>query len=235
MLSSNASFAPSDYVGSNNGVLNYDNGSSGALTHTLLSVLNPGSTVSGITFSYVSYGYISDVTSVFTGPNGTSVAETAEYFAFGLQTPFASRPTTGTATYSGIAVGRFETATDTLSLRGTASLNVDFGAQSLTTSLALKGDSLLLGAAVRDFGVFAGSASIVSGFLGTAGSLGAPHLAFGRGNLTNAANPLLTGSFAGSFFGPAANEFGYQFNLSEANAAGSIVAVGGGVAIGTKN
>jgi hypothetical protein len=140
---------------------------------------------------------------------------------FGQLTAMTGLPTSGTASYTGVATGLYSTATDNYNLTGTSTLNANFANQTMSTSLVLNGAGIATGQSLA-LGTYSGTSAIAS-LNGSAAFAGV---------FSNATNALLSGKFAGNFYGPAAAEFGYTFTLKEVNAAGAILSVGGGVAVG---
>ena len=128
-------------------------------------------------------------------------------FVFGVQTQASDVPTTGTATYTGVAGGTAILAGSPsgASLAGsTATLTANFGAGSISTVLAL----------IMTPG--GGTPTALDTLTGI-GSLGAVKPGF-SGTLTGSGS--VTGNFAGAFFGPQAAEFGYDFLVGGTTAAG---------------
>jgi hypothetical protein len=125
------------------------------------------------------------------------------YAVFGLPTSQARLPT-GTASYSGIAVGLgTDPSNYVYNLNGTASLSVDFGAGTFASTLNLAGTNITPGG----------------------GPAGAWTLQFSG---TLATNGFFASGFSGHFYGPNAEEFGAAFNVN--NAQGSFV----GAAVGKR-
>ncbi len=154
------------------------------------------------------------------------------WFVFGYQTPVASVPVSGYATYNGQVQGEVFTpsvsATPALpytnaSLAGNAALNVNFATGAITG--ALSGMQVTPAAASAPVGTwndvslsatisgatFAGSTSATSSPTGAAG---APYVLAGTA----------TGTIKGAFYGPAADEAGAIWTLSDGqrSAIGSI-------------
>ena len=146
---------------------------------------------------------------------GTPAGLDAHAFVFGVQTQASDVPTTGTATYSGQASGSAILATGgpSVSLNGSiVSLAADFSTGTISTQLSL-------------FMTPAGGGPVFLDTLSGIGSLGALKPGF-TGSLLGSGT--VSGSFSGAFFGPQAAEFGYDFAVGGANAAGTgFTAVGG--------
>lgn len=140
----------------------------------------------------------------------TDAAETSGtvgYFSAGYETPVASLPTTGTGHYTGAMTGTAFNSTGTYSLAGNTDILVDWSSSAVTGSLT--GVTATNGAASQawnDIG-FTGSMS-GSGFAGTASVTTLPG---GTASLGAAA----TGSVAGQFYGPNAEEVGGVWNASD--------------------
>ncbi len=167
--------------------------------------------INGVPLSYTRFA-----TFYTAGPAGFD----AHAFTFGVQTLASDIPTTGTATYTGVAAGpAFLANGDTgASLNGsTASLVADFSTGSIATALAL---------VLTPTGGVQTPLDLVVG----TGSLGAIKPGF-AGTLIGSGT--VSGTFAGAFFGPQAAEFGYDFVVGGTTAGGvGFSAIGG--AVGTK-
>jgi hypothetical protein len=162
--------------------------------------------VSGVPLSYTRFA------NFFTG--GTPAGFDGHAFVFGVQTLASDVPTTGTATYSGLAGGSAILATGgpSLPFTGASSLTADFSTGSIATALTL---------VISPVG---GAPTLLDTLTGT-GSLGAIKPGF-SGSLTGSGT--VAGDFAGLFFGPQAAEFGYDFVVGGTNAAGiGFTAIGG--------
>ena len=128
-------------------------------------------------------------------------------FATGSQTPAANMPISGTANYSGHAIGGLSAGGTTYALVGTSSFAADFGARTVSGTLSLNAtpdggatvglwNTVMVGAAIAaGTNQFAGTASApaASGFVAT---------------------PAMTGTATGNFYGPAANELAGVWKLS---------------------
>jgi hypothetical protein len=145
---------------------------------------------------------------------GTPAGFDGHAVVFGVQTKASDVPTTGTATYTGVAGGAAILANGaSASLDGsTASLTADFSTGSIATVLALM--MTPIGGTIAPLDVLSGT-----------GSLGAVKPGF-SGILTGSGT--VSGNFSGAFFGPKAAEFGYDFVVGGTNAAGAgFTAIGG--------
>ena len=118
-------------------------------------------------------------------------------FAYGIATAASAVPVTGTASYTADLMGRGEF----YSIGGTAKLNFDFAKGALSGSMKLDGNDPA-GWGPYDFGTY--------NFVRTVYSVGSPSFS---GELTNANNNALGGSFSGIFTGPAAQELMGQWKL----------------------
>lgn len=181
-----------------------------------------------INLTYTSFGL--QINSPFPSRSAPYGRET--FFVFGVPTLSAGVPMAGTATYSGIVSGSGMTPPSGIleaglyDITGTSTLIANFSNATLTTSLTLTGS------------ITFGTSGLVSGFSPTTatgtGSIGSPGFQNGvsaggdagtfYGTLDVGGNP--SGSFTGRFYGPKAEEFGYNFSLR----IGSSLA--GGIAIG---
>lgn len=117
---------------------------------------------------------------------------------FGIPTPIADLPRSGTVTYTTQGIANALTGYGVLpGVQG--QLTVDFGAGTVDNTFSISAFS----ASVQPFYRVSGSGSIASGS------------SLFSGLLTGTDNPL-TGSYTGSFFGPAAEEAGFTFALTGA-------------------
>ncbi|MDF8335196.1 transferrin-binding protein-like solute binding protein [Novosphingobium cyanobacteriorum] len=121
----------------------------------------------------------------------------------GVKTPLADLPKAGTATYTGIADGIAALDGQAYRLAGsTGTLNVDFGTGVVKTEVELVGQTDISSDALGTIalGTIRGTAQIggdQTRYTGTVRGLG------------------MEGSMGGGFFGPAADETGYAFSLSD--------------------
>lgn len=135
--------------------------------------------------------------------NGTSALT---FFPLGV--PATDIPKTGTATYSGFVDGLWFDGSETRRLWGsTSTLNVDFAAGQVTTTLDLAGHS-------DPFGEFATAPTTSLGSFTATGTLSNDHFS---GPL--APSNGYTGAFYGNLFGVQAAEFGFDFLLNGSNGA----------------
>jgi hypothetical protein len=131
-------------------------------------------------------------------------------FAVGVPSTEAQVPTKGTATFSGSATGlvSVDAAGSDYSFSGTATLNADFSAKTITggiTSITTKTlGSVVTTGTMNDITLSSGTIS-GTGFSGTATA----GTTAGTLNITGA-----TGTFSGSFYGPSATEAAGSFALT---------------------
>lgn len=167
-----------------------------------------------ITLSYVSFANITN------GSQSVSAPSPAHFYVpFGVATPAALQPRSGTANYSGIAVGngRVDTISTNVDVSGTSSVQADFGAGTMGLGLVLSARDAGTSNALTSLGTFSFNGQIATnGFFGNA-----------------AAYPSYNGLMTGQFYGPAADEYGAVWNLD--SAAGPVQFAISGVAIGKKN
>jgi hypothetical protein len=161
------------------------------------------------------------------------------FFIYGVPTLENGVPKTGAATYNGVVYGSARTpavgifAAGVYDIFGTSALTANFANGTLTTSMTFTGDT------IPDFALGAGTSLVVgvpSTTVSGTGSIGSPGISNGVstggnagtffGNFNGETN--VVGTFSGRFYGPNAEEFGYNF----------LVKVGGieaaGVTVGKK-
>jgi hypothetical protein len=176
-------------------VNNYSNGfdsyTSGGNTGMLASTVD---TVTANTYSYMTFGEWSCATSDGCNVNGGAVQVGS--FVYGQETPYASIPATGTATYTGSTNGVYiDTSNAIFTTKAALSIGVDFAARTSTfnttntvmTALANNAQSTNLGLNMTGSGTY-GSSNLI------------------QYNLTSA-NGALAGA-SGRFYGPTAQEIG---------------------------
>lgn len=142
----------------------------------------------------------------------SSSSQARNYGAFvtGYTTPAASVPTTGTATYTGSAQGHvfypdagWQNGVGHNYVSGNASLQANFGSGSITGSLTNMTNGSAPWNSVSLLGAISGG-----NFTGTTAATSAPGT---LGSLRSSA----TGTFAGLFFGPVAQELGAVWTLHD--------------------
>lgn len=139
--------------------------------------------------------------------NAAETSGTIGYFSTGYETPVASLPTTGTGHYTGAMTGTAFNNTGTYNLAGTSDLVVNWSDASVTGSLTgITATQNSTSQAWNDIG-FTGNMS-GSGF---SGATSATSLPGGTASVGAAA----TGSVAGQFYGPNAEEVGGAWNISD--------------------
>jgi phage baseplate assembly protein gpV len=138
---------------------------------------------------------------------------------FGVNTQSGDLPRTGTASYSKISVaGSVFTNDEFYSLEeSVVTFTANFGAGTVQTNINLVGTALVSQIPDQPLDTLSGSGSIAT----STSSFG--------GTLTGT---QLNGNFAGGFFGPQAQEFGYLFNV--AGTVGGNTASGIGSVVGTR-
>ncbi|MEM8936718.1 MAG: transferrin-binding protein-like solute binding protein [Pseudomonadota bacterium] len=132
------------------------------------------------------------------------------YSVFGVETPFADTPASGSASYSGEVVGGMVESGRLYNFAGTASVDADFSAASVDTTLVIL-RALLESSAYAPWNVIESTASITSITNGVSGRATASFV----GPATALSSPSATGELSGRFFGPNAEEVGGEFSLSE--------------------
>jgi hypothetical protein len=178
-------------------------------TTSELSVFKSGSANGRLALTYVTYGVWTT-----TVRGATTSSFTSHFAASGIQTSAASMPLTGSATYTGVADGAALAAGQTYRLLGsTGTLNANFATGAITTTLALRGNPDVTSDAIgtTNLGTLTGSAAIGAGTNKYSGTI------TGTG---------LSGTLTGAFFGPAAAETGYSFQVSGGGNAAAGVFVG---------
>jgi len=146
-----------------------------------------------------------------TGASGTSVVSSYGVYGVGVATPTSQMPTTGSALYTGSAVGELSYK-PVVTGGGTAVTNVTpfTGVTQLTANFA---SATMTGGV---FGVRAGGFDVTN-ILFTGGTITGNSFTGSAGGGTNGAAIALTGAtgtFAGGFYGPNAKEITGTFSLS---------------------
>src|SRR5205085_5045215 len=137
-------------------------------------------------------------------------------FAYGIPTPAATMPVTGTATYKGSVSGIADTGFDIV---GSVTLAFDFGAGTLNGSMTayyVPWDPVLLGTYTFRDTVYSSGSTTFSGSLSTPGVTG-------------------PSSFSGSFDGPGAPEFMARWNAPYLNPSTNSVGTMRGIWLGKKD
>ncbi len=135
--------------------------------------------------SYVTYGQ-------WNSPNGSNRSLNFGTVVFGVQTPAANMPTTGSATYDGSTFGTLNIGSTLYNVGGFVELTADFSTSNVTGSTALMSKQNLQTGGVSAWRDLTFNATITSGtnqFLGSAAS----------------DDSAVTGTVAGGFYGPSTN------------------------------
>lgn len=167
------------------------------------SLLNPGANNPRIALTYTSYA---DVTIT-----GRTTSVEREFAVFGNATPEAQMPRSGTGSYAGIVFGAGDLSGTPLEIDGTSALQVDFGGQTFTTALTIRG---------RESGA---SASTSLGVLNYDGYIA------GAGLFGDLVSSTDQGSLLGHLYGPNAAEFGFVFEYDGNTPNGRLDLKGGAV------
>jgi hypothetical protein len=171
------------------------------------SVFNPGPTNPQLVMTYTSFADFS-----VTNNSAPMPLTSTNLIVFGVPTPSAQAPRTGTATYSGLAFGKGSAGATALNFDGTSSFTANFGAATFNASVSLTARNPL------------NSDNFVLAPLTFSGSIFNGLQISGSG----------VNDFSGTFFGPNAAEFGAAFSKN-----GTDVVLGNfsvlGVAFGKKN
>lgn len=141
-------------------------------------------------------------------PANTGTLQSSSAFVFGYETPGANMPTSGTATFAGFAGGTVfkPSGTDIQNtfVSGSASFSANFGSGQVTGSLT----KMQYGPQWNDVSVTATIATGTNRFNGTTAATSAPGTPM---SLSGSA----TGNINGAFFGPAAQNLGAVWSLSD--------------------
>ena len=132
------------------------------------------------------------------------------FSVFGVETPFADVPTTGTATYTGEVSGGMVEGGTLYNFIGVATVDADFAATSVDTTLDI-GRAPLGSSAYLPWATIESTAGI-SQFTNSVS--GNDTASFGAA-ATITAMPGASGSLSGRFFGPNAEEVGGEFSISD--------------------
>lgn len=175
-----------------------------------LELIRPGT---GVRLTYTTFG---NVMQTFDSPNNAEIT----FFVAGAPTPRGEVPTTGSASFTGIADGLWVDGATTRRLYGSpATLTANFASGQVTSRLELRGHA-------DPFGNFSAAATTALGtFVGTG-------LIASSGSFSGSYGPAAgySGSFGGKFYGAAASEYGLSFRLT-----GSSGQTAFGVTIGKKD
>jgi hypothetical protein len=151
-------------------------------------------------------------------PSGTNTSASIGFYSVGSPTPAANVPTTGSATYTGGALGvaSLNSSSASYLFSGIATLNAVFSSGTISGAItginAYSGQTNSPAGTLNDIDLTGGT---ISGN-GFAGSASTSSTAGTAANFSGA-----TGSFRGNFFGPAAQEAGGTFNLTNTTTTGT--------------
>jgi hypothetical protein len=162
-------------------------------------LLNPAK----VNLTYVDVGYWKKSTR-----SGNTMSTTLYSFAYGVETPTASVPRTGSATYSAAMVGALADNSDGFYLLGALQFGADFqaGTINVTGGAAAYDETGVQQAGV---GSIRGNGQISSTANSFDGNISATGVSFQTQSAVN-----LSGTFAGQFYGPTAQEIGGTILLS---------------------
>ncbi len=150
---------------------------------------------------------------------GAGTQEKHYMLTFGNVTPEALMPRSGTARYSGIAIGQAEMASTGYvgGVHGTSGLTADFGNGTFASEITLFTDQ----ATPQSLGTY-----LFDGGIGTMGMYG-----------TATGYPDYTGQVSGDFYGPNADEYGFAWALHYYTSAvgGALGNTFYGIAVGKKD
>lgn len=160
-----------------------------------LELFQPGSRNPEIELTYSSFGHWQETRAI----NDADRLTLSTWFSYGARTAGGTLPTTGTAHYTATILGSGERYTDTqrVTLSGTSSIDIDFGALRIQGTL----DANALTASNE--------------------TIDLPELTFGGAFESNGFNALLEsapghapGSIRGSLYGPGGEEIGGSFDFA---------------------
>ena len=136
-------------------------------------------------------------------------------FAIGYETPAAGMPKTGSASYSGAALGTGVIGSQPYDFEGSVVVSANFGTSAVSANFTNMQALQVSGTAVTStpWNSFSSSAQIGSGTNGFSGTTSA------AANGSSLSPSALSGSISGKFFGPAAQEIGGVWTLSGGNTA----------------
>jgi len=170
--------------------------------------------------SYVAMGYWTTAS----GSNrwdSLSASQSIGAFVFGYETPTASMPTSGQATFSGYAdAAVFRPGIQVVYADGKASLGVDFSSGKISGAFTeMKGYSPSFSEPWNDVSVTAAIASGTNRFNGVTAVTSSPAGSFSM-------KPSATGSISGAFYGPVAQQLGAVWSLTDgaSSAIGTVMA-----------
>lgn len=195
---STVSFTPTDRAGASDRGMDVYQRQSGTITDELRlsgNIRTGGPTGAPVELTYLSYG-------IWTRRDSQTGDRRRDYLLFGFPTATGDMPRTGTASYRTGVTGNLLRINPggtggQSEIGGSATLSANFADGTVATSLSIgrldTGQSL---------GIYQGTGTIgANQFSGS--FTGGPH--------------LVRGDFAGGFFGPAAREAGYAFQIERFN------------------
>jgi hypothetical protein len=184
-------------------------------TGSTLKLLNDSASNPVIALSYVTYGK-------WVVPQSAPIHFADNYVVFGQITPASAVPRTGSASYKAILDGTYQSGANTYRLSGNAAFSASFGTG-------------IMGLSVTPVATAANGARLNFGTLTGSGFITADSSSFGATSRTRAADGTKTlFSATGNFYGPAAQEIGGVFTLSQTLGTRQI-GEGGGAFVGKKN
>jgi hypothetical protein len=183
-------------------------------------VIFAGSADATHSLTYVTYGLWSQTNQVDANAQGGYGA-----FVAGNVTPTANMPITGSATYSGTAIGQLSPSSGGYDiLSGTMTASANFATRTVNGSMSLNanGDNIANATNSGFWNTVTWNQAVIAGNH-FAGTVSAP----ATGVNSVIASEAMQGNVAGAFYGPQANEIGGAFNLAGANGSTSLGAFGG--------
>jgi len=184
-------------------------------TGSTLKLLNDSASNPVIALSYVTYGK-------WVVPQNPPIHFADNYLVFGQITPASAVPRTGSASYKAILDGTYQSGATTYRLSGNAAFSASFGTG-------------IMGLSVTPVATAANGTKLNFGTLTGSGYITADSSSFGATSRTRAADGTKTlFSSTGNFYGPAAQEIGGVFTLSQTLGTKQI-GEGGGAFVGKKN
>jgi len=177
-----------------------------------LEVLRKGSGNSRIQLDHLTYGLWTTIK-----PHSSTEPRdvTVDAFVFGEPTDETALPASGTATYQGIVDGHYGTYR---LLGSTGTLTADFGNRTVSAELSLRTNGLRIAddaalpvGAGFEIGTFSGSGDIGCPISCGTNDFGADNNAYWGSLSGSLEGNSVSGSFDGLFFGPNAEETGFDF------------------------
>jgi len=186
-----------------------------ASTGSTLKLLNDSPTNPVIALNYVTYGK-------WVVPQSAPIHFADNYVVFGQISLASAVPRTGSANYRAILDGTYQKGATTYCLAGNATFAANFGTG-------------IMGLTVAPIGTSSTGTRITFGTLTGSGYISYDSSSFGATSRTRAADGTKTlFSSTGNFYGPAAQEIGGVFTLSQTLGTTQL-GEGGGAFVGKKN